>query len=137
MKINKILIIGYGKIGSVHLKLARTHYPKSSIYVLRSIGKLKPVNADGIFKNLKEAINFKPNLAVICNPSSEHIKFAIPFIRIGTHVMIEKPISNSFNEIKKIMKLKNLIKSQIFVLYNLRFLDSLIFFKKKINDLLL
>jgi predicted dehydrogenase len=81
---------------------------------------------------MEDAIDFSPDIAVIANPASEHIKIAKVFLEIGAHLLIEKPLSIDNVGIKELIDISEKNKKILMVGYNLRFLMSL----KKFRDFL-
>ncbi len=130
--IKRILIVGFGSIGKRHAKLARDLFPSSKIVVLRhkSCETKKLQQIDHCVTNLSDAIRFKPQIAVIANPASYHIKIAYPLAKQGVHLLIEKPISNSSKNILKLVRMCNSKKSILMVGYNLRHMKSLSKFRE-------
>ena len=130
--INRVLIVGLGSIGKRHLRLARMLLPNADIRILRhqtNATKDSPENSNGCFYNIKEAADFSPQLAVIANPAPFHIDIANVLAEIGTHILIEKPLSTSLNGIKELIetcKKKNIV---LLIGYNLRFSLSLKHFR--------
>jgi predicted dehydrogenase len=132
--IKRVLIVGYGSIGRRHFRLARKLLPNAKILVLkRKITKKKNQNIDLCVNNLRDAIKFKPQIAVIANPASHHLKSAYPLAKLGVHLIIEKPLSSSNTNILKLIKICELKKNILMVGYNLRFLKSLIKFRNILN----
>ena len=137
IKLSKVLIVGFGSIGQRHFKNIKKLYPNIEIGILRSSNNKKNITHENVFFDLKSAIDFNPDIAFICNPATFHIDTAIKLANEKIHFFVEKPLSNNLdkiNELKKIIK-KNNIKGMVG--YNLRFNDSLLFFKQFIekNDL--
>ena len=132
--IKKVLIVGYGSIGKRHARLARDFFPYAEINVLRHkvSKKIKNQHVNHSFTTLTDAIKFKPQIAVIANPASHHINIAHSLADLGTHLLIEKPISNSSKDVLKLINKCKLKKSILMVGYNLRFLESL----KKFREIL-
>ena len=132
--IKTLLIVGYGSIGKRHAKLARGLFPHAKIVVLRhkTCEELKNQYIDHCVTNLEDAIKFKPQIAVIANPASHHLNIAYPLAELGVHLLIEKPISNSSNNVLKLINKCKLKKSILMVGYNLRFMESL----KKFREIL-
>ena len=133
--IDRILIVGTGSAGKRHLNLAKDFYPLSEIKVLKID---RPVNdLDDVKKTittLEEALIFEPDIAIIANPSTFHVDVAMSLASIGAHLLIEKPISNSKAKVLELIALcreKNLV---LMTGYNLRFLPSLISFKRFLNE---
>jgi predicted dehydrogenase len=130
-----VLIVGLGSIGKRHLRILREISTDLNLVVLRrpeSILNDEP-DADHIVTSLKDAIAHKPQAAIICNPSSQHLEISIALANEGVNLLIEKPISNSSKDIKILLDIANKNNLRIMVGYNLRFLDSLKFFKAEIE----
>ena len=132
--IKRVLIVGYGSIGKRHARLARGLFPYAKIIILRHkvSKKIEYQYADHCVTNLIDAIKFKPQIAVIANPASLHINIAYPLAKLGIHLLIEKPISNSAKDVLKLVNTCKSKKSILMVGYNLRFLKSL----KKFREVL-
>ena len=132
--IKSLLIVGYGSIGKRHARIARDLFPHAKIIILRHkvSKKIKYQYVDHCVTNLIDAIKFKPQIAVIANPASHHIDIAYPLAKLGIHLLIEKPISNSSKNILKLIKMCNSKKIILMVGYNLRFMESL----KKFREIL-
>lgn len=135
MVISRILIVGHGSIGRRHLRLARQFFPDADIRVLRhQRANEVPAFSNGLFFNLKEAIEFHPELAVIAGPSPFHIHIAQALAKAGSHLLIEKPLSNSLDGAKDLIEICKDLKRVLAVGYNLRFSPSLQYFRKIIRE---
>ena len=132
--IEKILIVGFGSIGKRHLMLAREQFPFADIRILRhQMYNQMPPNANGCFFELEDALNFAPQLAVISNPAPFHLPFARALAKVGSHLLIEKPLSDTWRG--AVSLIQPVHGNQIFLLgYNLRYLPSLKFLKKHILE---
>jgi len=132
--IKRVLIVGYGSIGKRHARLARDLFPNAKIIILRHrvSKKTKYPNVNHCVSNLIDAIKFKPQIAVIANPASQHVNVAYPLAKLGVHLLIEKPISNSTNDVSKLINICKSKNSILMVGYNLRFMESL----KKFREVL-
>jgi predicted dehydrogenase len=94
-----ILILGCGSIGERHLKNLLAIAPEHSYYVfdidrdrLASIQSHYPVRT---YHDLEEALSLKPDLSLICLPNHLHVSVAQKLARLGSHLFIEKPISDT------------------------------------------
>ena len=126
MLINRILIVGHGSIGKRHLLLARDLFPDADIRVLRHLkNKSTPESSNGCYDNIADALRFAPQIAVIANPASFHIEVALKLTKLGTHLLIEKPIAASLESIQLLIDLSRNNNTILLVGYNLRFLSSL------------
>jgi predicted dehydrogenase len=132
--INTALVVGLGSIGKRHIKILKEIYPDIKIIVLRhrrGVEKLKDV--EKTVYDLKEALNYNPDIALICNPSSKHLEVALPLVELGIHLLIEKPISSKSEKENELITLSKKNNCKILVGYNLKFLDSLNAFKEEIE----
>ncbi|OYY94496.1 MAG: hypothetical protein B7Y41_06590 [Hydrogenophilales bacterium 28-61-23] len=135
MTINRILIIGLGSIGKRHLRLARQLLPDSDIRVLRHQECVSvPEYADGCFSSLELAIAFGPQLAVIANPATCHMQVALPLVRAGVHLMIEKPLSASLDDLPQLLEIARSQSAVLATGYNLRFLPSMQHFRERLHE---
>ena len=129
VSIKRVLIIGLGSIGKRHLENLKELYPNVEIIILRRKEHLSSYDGCIVVHELEEAIAFEPQAALICTPSTYHLNVAHQLLDNGVHVFIEKPISNNSDGILELKQkaLANNIK--VMVGYNLRFVESLIFFR--------
>lgn len=132
--LERLLIVGYGSIGSRHARIAKKLLPGAEMGVLRhrSCDGFADAGIDRCFTSLDDAIAFAPQAAVISNPASRHVEVAIPLARAGAHLLIEKPISTSIEKIEDLLKECETRGLTLMVGYNLRFLPSL----RKFRDFL-
>jgi predicted dehydrogenase len=132
--IKRILIVGFGSIGKRHLRLARSIFPNANIRILLHREKdYIPDESNGVFYDIDSARNFSPQITVIANPASFHIHTAKFLAKAGTHLLIEKPMSNSLVGVRQLIqtcKEKDLV---LMIGYNLRFSKSLEQFRKLLN----
>ena len=129
--ISKILIVGLGSIGKLHLKIARELFPDAEILVFRHLKSLDiPEFSNGCIYSIEEIISFDPEIGIICNPSSLHVSIAKAMAELKTNLLIEKPISSSLEGVQELIQLFNENDKVLFVGYNLRFSYSLNHFRK-------
>ena len=130
MLINRVLIIGLGSIGKRHLLFAREQMPNADIRVLRHKASNKiPQYSNGCFSSIEDALLFVPQIAVIANPASHHISIAKKLAEIGTHLLIEKPLSNNLEGISELIEICQKQNTCLLTGYNLRYLPSLKHFR--------
>lgn len=133
--INRLLIIGLGSIGKRHLRIARELLPDVDIRVLRhQITNKVPEFCNGCLSSINEAIEFKPQLAVIASPATFHIATAQILAEAGVHLLIEKPLSASLEGVDHLIKTCRLQNATLQTGYNLRFLPSLQHFRRLLGD---
>lgn len=126
MRIERLLIVGYGSIGQRHLGIARALLPNTDIRVLRHQPcQSTPEHANGCMSSLSEALAFAPQIAVIASPSSLHMQTAQPLAEVGVHLLVEKPLSSSVDGVGQLLTTCAANKLVLMPAYNLRFLSSL------------
>lgn len=133
--VERILVVGFGSIGRLHLQILRKLLPRADIRVLRH----RPTNeiyehSNGTFSDLNEAMSFAPQVAVIANPATFHMSIATQLAEIGTHLLIEKPLAASLSGVENLIDISK--KKNIIVMagYNLRFLPSLQSYRNFLSD---
>ena len=129
--IQKALIVGLGSIGLRHLRLLREALPEADIRVLRHTNTAESnKDPNGFFFRLEDACSFAPELAVIANPSPFHIVTAMALAEAGAHLLVEKPLSPLSDGAEDLISLCASRKQVLYVGYNLRFLETLCFFRE-------
>ncbi len=135
MQVDRVLIIGQGSIGKRHLRLARTLLPNADIRVLqRQPAAVVPEYANGCFSSLEEAISHGPHIAVVASPASLHIAAAMPLVRAGVHLLVEKPLSSSRDGVAELLATVRERKVVLLIGYNLRYLPSLKRFRQLLAE---
>ena len=132
----KTCLIGYGYWGE---KLAR-NFHNSEFFKLVSIVDIKKKNLNSAIKkypfadqynNYKKAIkNLATQLVLISTPTSTHFKIAKYALENSKHIMVEKPLSLSLKEVKKLNKIAKRNNKFIFVDYPFLFSGTIIYIKK-------
>ncbi len=117
----KFLVVGCGSIGQRHIKNLLTvgedniEVFDSNYFLSKKVGKSFKV------KTLDSLEFNDPDCTLICTPPSTHIKLASTSLKNGSHVFVEKPLSNSLNGIDKLAKLSEDKSLHVFVGYVFRF----------------
>ena len=107
MNKTNILIAGFGSIGRRHYtNLQRLGY--SNFTFLRTMEGT--INDDEIkeypvFYDLQLALEQKPHVVFVTNPTSQHMDVAIKAAESGCHLFIEKPLSHTLDNCKKLLEL--------------------------------
>ena len=112
---NTILVIGYGSIGRRHVFniLKNTNFKIIVISkrnkIIKNDFKQIPQNIlDNrleISDSLEKSFLQNPKIAFISNETSKHISVGIKLAKKGIDIFIEKPLSNSLNDIKEFEKI--------------------------------
>ena len=129
----KILLAGLGSIGSRHLENLRALDPECEAVVLRR--RESPEATDGVtVRSLDEALEHRPEVALVCGPASTHLETALELARAGVHLFIEKPLSRSLEgvrELEEVCRGKGLV---VMIGYNLRFHPPLALVRKALDQ---
>lgn len=136
MKIERLLIVGYGSIGKRHVRLARELIPDVKIILLRhsKCDDLQNTDIDICVTSLEEALKHQPQAAIVANPASHHLQVALSLAKAGIHLLIEKPIANTVNGLSELIDICNVNGIILLTGYNLRYLDSLQKFREFIGQ---
>ena len=125
----RVVVVG-GGIGLRHLNNLLISYPKNNIRLLTNHSSHgDSYNGIPIIKHLHEAVDFNPDITIVANPSPFHADVVSELAHTGTAFLIEKPIAASLHQAEKIQDCSNNFSSLVLVGYNLRFSNSLSYFK--------
>ncbi len=146
----RVLFCGLGGIGQRHCRNIRSMFGDSAdilAYRVRNLSlAVSPTLTveEGVdvadkygvtvYHDLTEALQTKPDVTFITNPSSLHIPIALDAARAGSHLFIEKPISHDLDGLQE---LANEVESRglvAFIGYQLRFHPALQTVKKLLSE---
>jgi predicted dehydrogenase len=130
--LERLLIAGLGSIGKRHARLARELAPGVRIMALRRSSGTE-AGIDACVTSLADALEFRPQAAVIAGPASHHLEVAAALARAGVHLLIEKPIADSSDGVSELIDACRARKITLMTGYNLRFLPSLQRFRELIE----
>ena len=132
----KILIAGLGSIGSRHLANLRKLGYRDIILYRTKKSRMKGIDRFSslpVYHSLDAALNQKPDIAIISNPTSLHVKTALKCANSGCDLFIEKPLSDNLKDLSKlnsVVKKKRLIT---FIACQFRFHPHLVSIKKWVD----
>ena len=145
-----ILFIGLGSIGQRHLrnllsikkkniKIFYYSQKNKNLLISKNLKSAKKTNFKkkfGITKisHIEDIKKIKPNISFVCNPSSNHIDFSMFLANLGSHIFLEKPLSNNFKNLKKLKEIIIKKKLIFYVGYQMKFHPLLIKVKKIIDE---
>jgi predicted dehydrogenase len=136
----KALIIGLGSIGRRHLANLRMIEPSADITVWRQHSKPEEkltsssFEADRIVYSMEDALNAKPDFAVIASPAAFHVETAIVLALNGIQMLVEKPLSDKLEGVDDLLRLCRERNLLLAVAYHLRFSHSLQVVRKAVLD---
>lgn len=123
----RAVVVGLGSIAKRHRANLKELYPNIQIISLSSSGRIpdEPVcNSDYLLSDIKD-LDFKLDLSIIASPSPFHVEHALPFIHKGIPTLIEKPVTASLEDAKRLIEAEKQSNTHVSVGYCLRFLPSL------------
>ncbi|ASY11441.1 dehydrogenase [Candidatus Planktophila dulcis] len=132
MNPNRILIVGTGSMGLRHFETARKLFPYADIAVYSESGRSSEFPRTLTSKSEVEVFN--PEISAIANQASRHIETAIFLANLGSHLLIEKPISPDLEGISELIALQKRKNLKILVGYNLRYLPSFKIFQSLLKE---
>lgn len=104
---HRVLIIGGGSIGERHLRcFLKTGEADVSLCEINADLRARLEGQYEIRKchaDLDAALAQPPELAVVCTPAHLHISQSIQCAQAGAHLLIEKPLSTSFDRIDELL----------------------------------
>jgi predicted dehydrogenase len=123
----KTLIAGFGSIGRRHLNnlralgekdilLYRTHHSTLTEEGIADI----PVET-----TIEGALAHHPDAVIVANPTALHMDVAIPAAEAGCAIMLEKPISHSFERVDDLARIAAANNSRILVGFQFRYHPTL------------
>ena len=129
-------VVGSGSIGLRHTKNLK-HLGATKISVFDPNKKQKPFVEELGFNfvtNFEDLRDQKIDIALICTPPYLHLSYLDKLMSFNAHVFIEKPLSHSYEQAKKLYKrIKNYPKF-ITIGFNWRFHESMIKVKELLNN---
>lgn len=115
----KVLMAGLGSIGQRHVRNLRTLLGASvEILAYRERGRVEVLtdrleaapegdveSTYGIrrFDELAEALAENPSITFVCNPTSRHLDVALAAAKAGSHLLIEKPLSDGWDGVEELI----------------------------------
>ncbi|MCL4559712.1 MAG: Gfo/Idh/MocA family oxidoreductase [Chloroflexi bacterium] len=133
----KILMVGLGGIGQRHMRNLVSLLGGELELIAYRTRRLNTVLTDKLqvepginledqydiraFDNLDQALEQRPEIAFICNPTSLHVPAALQAASAGCHLFIEKPLSHDLQGVDELIDVVTRQHKVGFVGYQLRF----------------
>jgi predicted dehydrogenase len=118
---HRILIVGLGSIGQRHCGNFRALGGVELALLRRGPYVGQEYAGIPVFTGLEQALNWQPDLAMICTPTAFHLDSAIPIASAGVNLFLEKPVSHSWDRIDQLRTLQSKTGRLVVVGYDLRF----------------
>jgi predicted dehydrogenase len=119
----KFLIAGLGSIGRRHLRNLKA-LGEEDILLYRSYRSTLPddeLEGYPVETDLQAALAWRPNAVIVSNPTAMHLNVAIPAAEVGSHLLIEKPVSHSMERVSELATAVQGGGGQVLVGYQFRF----------------
>ena len=111
----KVLFVGLGSAGQRHLRNLKRLYGNDVMVMAYRVRGLQRMFNDNmqiqegkelekefgirVYDNYDNALSDRPDIVFITNRNSEHMKYALKAAYAGCHLFIEKPISDTLDEV--------------------------------------
>lgn len=106
----KVLLLGYGNWGSVHLKTLNALTDNWKVYDINQ-SKLQKVydfyGAQHVVESHRPQDLFDCEAVIIATSSDTHFPLAKEYLKAGKHVLVEKPVVKSKEELKELIQIAN------------------------------
>ena len=136
----KFAIIGGGSIGKRHLgNLIATGVSPSDILVVEpKADRIEECRAKFGISESYESIEQLPSTsidaALVCSPTSFHIKQSLTMASRGAHLLIEKPLAHNLGDVDELKKLVARKNIKVLIAYPFRFSEHALKFKEIITS---
>jgi len=133
----RVLVVGCGSIGERHIrnlsKLPTVHVEACDTDSKR-LSIIKEKYHVKTYEDFEKTFEHKFDAVIVATPPNSHTPIASASIDHGAHVFIEKPISNSLDNIDALLEKGKKQNKIIFVGYNFRFHPGIHLVKEKIES---
>ncbi len=133
----RFLVVGCGSIGKRHLGNLKALSAGELVAYDSNPERCEEVRDKYGIKvtaDFDEAMSYEPNVVLVCTPTSLHMDYALPAVRHGCHVFIEKPISHSMDGVHELVDIIFQRKLVSLVGCNFRFHWGLKLVKKMLDE---
>ena len=123
----KILVIGLGSIGKRHIKnlIKCGINPNNIAGIDPRLDRISEVNKKfkigKVINNLKKIKKKEFDAAIICSPTSLHVKQALDLAKNHINIFIEKPLNHNLSGVSELKKLVKKNKLKVLITYPFRF----------------
>ena len=146
----KVMMVGLGGAGQRHMRILKDLLGNEAEFIAYRVrGRRYEIRPDfkideavsvekkyGItsYNDLSEALDQKPEIAVLANPSAYHIPVSQEIAETGCHMLIEKPLSHTMDGVDKLTETVEKKGTVAMVGYQMRFHPCLQYIKELLNE---
>lgn len=119
----RFLIAGLGSVGRRHFRNL-VALGETDILLLRTGRSTLPdgeLSGVPTFPNLESALDQRPDAVIVSNPTALHLEVATPAVQRGLSVLIEKPVSHSWEGMDDLVQAQQTSRARVLVGYQYRF----------------
>ena len=130
------LIAGLGSIGQRHLRNLVSLGIRDITLFRTGHATLSDANSNQfpVERDLKRALAQNPTAVIVSNPTSLHMNVALPAAETGCHLLLEKPISHSMENVDKLRQRVQKNNVKVLVGFQFRFHPSFRKIKQWLDD---
>jgi predicted dehydrogenase len=137
----KVLVAGLGSIGQRHVRNLRQLLGRDVEILAYRVRRLPHVITSHMtlddsrsveerysvrsFDDFNQALAERPDAVLVCNPSSEHMPTALAAARVGCHLLVEKPLADSYEHVDELAATVDRHQRVATIGYQLRFHPAL------------
>lgn len=124
----KFLIAGLGSIGRRHFRNLISLGEQDIVLLRTRKATLPDAELEGypVETDIQGALRkYKPDAVIVANPTSMHLDIAIPAAEAGSHILLEKPVSNSLERLGTLQQAAQKSGSKILVGFQFRYHPTL------------
>jgi len=131
----KILVVGVGSIGRRHAQNAKKFAETAICECNPELGhKIAAELGLPLFLDIHRGLDWKPDHVIVATPTHVHLAIASLAIESGAHVLIEKPISHSLDNVREFLDRADFLRKNVFVVCNMRFHPAVQVLAQNIKD---
>lgn len=133
----KFLFVGCGSIGRRHIQNLKNLIPCEILaYRVRNeaLGEFETRHGIRNFLDFEKALDQKPDAVFITNPTRSHISTALKVAQRGIPFFLEKPLSDSLDNVDELISICGRQKLLAFVGHKMRFHRSIRLIKQWIDE---
>jgi predicted dehydrogenase len=132
----RALVVGLGSIGRRHVRNWAA-LGLGPVAVCRQAGQAQPepLGVDAReFTDLDTALDDRPDVVLVTNPTSLHVQTACKALQAGAHVFVEKPLGHALEGVADLLSEAEHRQKTLMVGYNLRFHPGLARFRELLHQ---